>query len=225
MYYGTLVGMISRLVVAVIITYLSINHGIAQDYSIRQFFKDLPPEHISLPSAMTEREKKAIIEYGFSNNICPEYKKRQRTIWKFTFKGEDTLVLVPCYDSDRAIIHRYKHLDGGYVIVLAMIMGNHGQTQHLRFYRIDSDNKIVDDNLDLVSLGLLKLKDNDFLAKSQYFPADSNHQVPLYYADTGIIYASPWTWMEARWEEREVIYDIWFVWDGHKFVKKVRKIN
>jgi len=59
--------------------------------------------------------------------------------------------------------------------------------------------------------------DNDFLGNGQRFPSSENHAVPNYISDKGEIRAYPWTLMESRWEGKDIIRSIGFIWNGGKF--------
>ena len=72
------------------------------------------------------------------------------------------------------------------------------------------------------SLGIRTVKENEFLGPAQKIPEAQNEAVNLVVTKDGTVSAVPWTWMQPRWEQRKIVYQIWYAWEGTRFVKKIK---
>jgi len=70
----------------------------------------------------------------------------------------------------------------------------------------------------------MQIKENAFLSPSQKLSKEEERITPLRKNEDKTIEASPWTWMETKWENRKIIKKIWFEWDGEMFVKYIKDI-
>jgi len=75
-----------------------------------------------------------------------------------------------------------------------------------------------------VKIGM-QVNENEFLSVSEQLSEEDNGLGFLYKNDDGNIESSPWTWMEPKWNNRNIIRKICFEWNGEKFIKRVKKIG
>ena len=184
-------------------------------YTAAQFFTDCKTEYIQTEGEISREEKQFIISSKF---VRKEVEDRQ---W-FVRNLSDSRLVIGSGESSSVAVNVYRHEKGGSLVAVVSILGNRGQTQSFRFFRISENNKITSE-LKLKDLGIKQPKDNEFVAEGQYFPEIENKKVPLSIRTNGDISAAPLTWMESRWESRNVVNEVHFVWNGVKFVKTVRR--
>lgn len=205
---------------------LGISTSTFAEYTAAQFFKDASTEYIATEEPISEQQKQAIIDAKFlrGNEVCQQIDESADEyfeLWYVTQNTDRLLGLSQCQQS-KAEIHLYKHLDGGYVVAVVSILGNHG-TQQFRFFRI-AENDNINSEMTFDELELYPPKENEFLSELQQFPEEKNMDTFFAIKDNGMIDAYPNTWMEERWENLDPVNEIWFEWSGRKFTKRIKRI-
>ncbi|MGF1723550.1 hypothetical protein [Photobacterium nomapromontoriensis] len=180
-------------------------------YSAQDFFVASKLEDISAEEAISKKEKEHIIntEFAITKDSSSPFAVMSNEPYRLELRSVD--------------IHLYPVENGGYVISVTSILGNHGQSQYISFYQISEDGHIVQ-SLDFKDVGLTQVLSNEFLDEKQYFSDSNNFPVNLYINEDGSIDASPWTWMSPEWEFREIVNQIKFVWTGKQFTKEVTSV-
>lgn len=177
-------------------------------YSAGDFFKDAEPEWIYGVEPISKDEKDLIIESGFAVSGEP--------VSAFSVISYEPRRL-QLRDLD---IHLYTNIDGGWVVSVTSILGNHDQNQNTVFYGVSDSGRITGElRPELLGVGIVL--NNEFLDEADYFPEEENFPVPLGILHDGSLLASPWTWMDPNWEHREIVNRIMFVWNGRIFDKVV----
>ena len=194
-------------------------------YSVTAFFIALDPHFVGAEESMTLVEKTKIVDSKFSANdsVCSDDsvgEEETHERWYVSEQNSDLLELHTCGGSS-VIIRIYRRDTGGFVGVVVSVLGHHSQSQNFRFFDISGDGKIRRE-LATEELLLEKVTENEFLAKEDFFVESDNHTVPFLMEDDGAISAAPWTWMEPRWEAKEIVRRIKYVWNGKEFRKEVK---
>jgi hypothetical protein len=111
----------------------------------------------------------------------------------------------------------YERVGGGYVGLVVSIMGNHGQGQLFRFFGVSKTGR-VGRELTPKEVGISAVRLNDFLSPAQFFEQSENSPVPVSFDERdGSLEAQPSTFGDPRWETREIVREIRFVWNGVRF--------
>lgn len=146
-------------------------------------------------------------------------RRREQYVWAITALSARAMSLVLCAVYDEHLHARiYKNNSGNELILIAAQRGNHGQTWEFEFFDWDlrTDKLVARTGK---SLGLVPPYENEFLTKKQQMKPSDNQPTFLGLNDDGTIGATPWTWMERRWEHRMPAYRIFFKWNGAAFSK------
>jgi len=196
----------SLLIVSPLLFFVALSHG---DYTAADFFTDAPPEYITGIEPISAEEKADIIESGFA--------PAEGTAGPFSVRScePDRLRL---RDID---IHVYQIDEGGYLVLVTSILGNHGQNQHTSFFAVDHSGEIKGE-LDPIELGIREVLSNEFLSPEEHFPDEENYPVPLYVREDGSFQAEPWMWMNDDWLNRNILREIFFIWNGREFKEESR---
>lgn len=189
----------------------------ASEYTAEKFFEDINPSEIEAEEALSNIQKDEVIKSRFLVNkiICDTNAEFTSGRWYVEKSNNRTLLLSQC-GGGSVELFVFKKKEGGSIVANVSILGNHGQSQSFKFYEISQNGRILGP-VDAKSLGVADVKDNDFLEKNQEFPSGENYAVPRYISDDGKISAYPWTRMEPRWDDKNIIRSIEFVWDGYRF--------
>jgi len=182
------------------------------DYQAQDFFEDASLEYISAEDIISQDEKDSIMESGFAVSL-------ERSSSFSVISNEPARLQLRNVD-----IHVYSHDDGGYVVSVTSILGNHGQTHYYTFYEISDSGQIVTE-LSSDDLGLSDVLNNEFLDKRDFFHEEDNYPVNLYIQHDGTFLAAPWTWMNPDWEDRKIVNEISFYWTGIVFQKVVIRLS
>jgi len=179
-------------------------------YLASDFFRDAGPECISAEEFISQDEKELIIESGFAADGEP--------VSAFSVVSSEPHRL-RLRDVD---IHVYPDSHEGWVVSVTSILGNHDQNQQTVFYGIDGSGQITGELMPEL-LGIGTVHSNELLDEPDHFPEEKNFPVPLCILDDGSLIASPWTWMDPDWENREIVNRILFVWNGSIFDRVVAR--
>lgn len=200
-----------------------------QNYTAERFFEDVESRYIATEDEISADQKAAIITSGFrrGSEVCENLEGSSDGYFESWYVDENKdsfLKLGRCGTGSSVEIHLYKHKYGGSIAAVVSKMGNHGQSQEFRFFRIPQQGRLMLE-LTLEDLNLLDQKENEFLSLSQQLPEEQNESANFHMNHDGVISAIPWTWMQPRWEHREMINEIWFEWNGEKFIKHIKKTS
>jgi hypothetical protein len=199
---------------------------LAADFSAADLFRQLDPQYISVEDPLPLLDKERIVSSKFvrDDSVCNGYEAGWEPRWYVRENSKTTLTVRTCAMSE-VVLRVYRKLGNGFVGVVVSIMGNHGQSQNFRFFDVSSDGKVKRE-MTAEELGITEVRDNDFLARAQYFDQRDNFPVPLsFHPDDGTIEAEPWTFNSPRWDSKDFVRTIKFIWDGKRFRKSVIDIK
>lgn len=182
--------------------------GAHAQYLASDFFEDVDREYICSVEPITQAEKDSIIASGYAIG------EDLNSPFSLISIGPDRLRL---RDVD---IHVYTDTDGGWLVSVTSIMGNHGENQFTTFFSVDKAGRITCE-MRPEYLGIGHVFTNEFLDEQDCFPEEQNLPVPMYILDDGSFETAPWTWMDPSWEHREIVNEILYVWTGRIFDKVV----
>ena len=187
------------------------------DYSARDFFMAAPAATFHTEVDMTEPEKALIIKNKFQPLADSDYSKCLD--WGVPEESPHTMELKSCFDSSIRI-RVFNSIPGPIVVAVCVSMG---QSSELDMYTVSlSEHTITNIPRDqLASIGIEKITENDFLSEESKFSESEALPAEIFMVHDGSIQAMVSSWMDPRWENKIITYDVSFVWDGVKF-KKVR---
>ncbi len=197
-----------------------------------QFLKAVDASEIVTSDEMYRNGKQKLIDsdlavYSRQSRCAGLTIAEQSGLWFVEQAGADYIWIQLCAnETDRVRLKAYKKSEG-YLIENASVTGFNGHSHSFSFYDLSADyqlTKIEGDGNGFSELGLVIPLDNDFLAPEQHFSTEQNRPVQLWAVDNGIR-AEPWTWAESRWENRKLIREFWFEWNGDKFVRQQRELK
>ena len=173
---------------------------------------------------MVDKERIVGSKFVRDDSVCSNYEAGQEPRWYVEKNSETTLILRTCARSE-VVLRVYRKLESGFVGAVVSIMGNHGQSQSFRFFDVSNDGKVKRE-MTAKEVGITEVRDNEFLARAQYFGQRDNSPVPLsFHPDDGTIEAEPWTFNDPRWDSKDFVRTIKFIWDGRRFRKTVGSIK
>lgn len=76
----------------------------------------------------------------------------------------------------------------------------------------------------LKKINALDFDPNDFVSPGDKLPADYEAQPIFYFRDKHTIEVTLYTWMHPAFENRKIINQVFFDWDGNDFNKRIEKI-
>ena len=199
-------------------------------YTAARFFEGVDKKYITTIDPISENQKTAILESGFLRGaeVCGDpleqlaMEKTFDTSWYVTGIENYSLSLGRCDSSQELIIKIYKKKSGGYLVVVESLMDGSGPKSSFTFFPISKSGNIGS-ILTSDKIGM-QVYDNEFISADEQLPEEDNGVATLYRNDDNNIESSPWTWMEPKWENRNIIRKIWFEWNGEKFIKRIKKI-
>ncbi len=198
--------------------------SLAATFTVRDFFAGLSSEFIATEDELTPEEKAEILRSGPERNdaVCPT-DGTSSGAWYVPERTETptSMQLRTCNGSS-VVLRIYRKTSGGYIGAVISVMGNHGQTQTFRFFEVSAAGR-VGTEVSMESMGIQPVRSNEFLTKAQSFPADEDSTVPLFDVGDGSLEAEPWTFNEPSWNEKDIVRQIRFVWDGSQFRKRVNR--
>lgn len=176
-------------------------------YQARDFFEGSDPECIAAEEGISLEEKDLVIQSGYAVSEEPVSPFSVISIEPYRLRLRDV------------DIHVYTLCpDGGWMVSVTSILGNHDQSQNTVFYGVDDSCRIVGEvRADLLGVG--PVYRNELLDEADHFPQEQNSPVPLSMMDCGSLCAVPWTWMDPEWDDREIVNSVLFVWNGSGFEK------
>lgn len=187
--------------------------SLAQD-----FFKSLDQKHLE-NIGINEAARSKIIQSGFEKGIeACDKKDEDSDPWYISRATQTQLELKECSNLEEVLFRIYKSTSTQSIGLAAFIGGNHQQTQYLHFFKISQNHK--PQPVLAATLGLKSATENDFLDYRQRFSSKDNHQVPFFVEpENETIQASPWIWMDPRWESKTIKWEIRYFWNGTRFEK------
>lgn len=198
----------------------------AAEFSAADLFQQLDPQYISVEDPLPLLDKERIVSSKFvrDDSVCSDYQSGWEPRWYVEQSSKTTLIVRTCAMSE-VVLRVYRKQGNGFLGVVVSIMGNHGQSQNFRFFDVSDDGRVKRE-MNAKELGITEVRDNDFLARAQYFNQRDNAPVSLsFHIDDGSIEAEPWTFNDPRWDSKDFIRTIKFIWDGKQFRKTVSRIK
>lgn len=176
-------------------------------YQARDFFEDSDPECIAAEEGISLEEKDLVIQSGYAVSEEPVSPFFVISIEPSRLRLRDVDIHVHALCPD-----------GGWVVSVTSILGNHDQNQNTIFYCVDESGRIAGEiRAELPGVG--PVYRNELLDEADHFPGEQNCPVPLSMMDCGSLCAVPFTWMDPEWENREVVNSVLLVWNGSGFYK------
>jgi hypothetical protein len=167
--------------------------------------------------------KKLIKEGPYTESECTSKVKLKD--WSVRQISNSSITVHLCGSDDVIRIQLYQSQKNTVVAGLVYISGNHGQTQDFEFYLLDQHYTVLKKH-NLKQLGVENVRWNEFVNEKERFLPKDNNYARFSMNEDGRIEAYPWTWMDPRWEHREVTKMVFFEWNGAKFVKRTKiRIN
>jgi hypothetical protein len=204
-----------RTIVVAALTVLAPYPAIAQ-FSARDFFIYAPASTFYTEDEMSDEDKTAIIKKGFKAThsfSCSE--------WGVTEETSHLLTLRYCTDSFVSI--RVYLSTVGDPVVIVQSSRSSGRVSDLQFFGINVRSKKLT-NIPphrLQTIGIEPVTDNELVIETDKFKNSAAENAALVLDDDGNLRASVDTWMNPRWQNRELAYNVIFVWNGARFQKRV----
>jgi len=204
-----------RTIVVAALTVLAPYPAIAQ-LSARDFFIYAPASTFYTEDEMSDEDKTAIIKKGFKAThsfSCSE--------WGVAEETSQLLTLRYCTDSFVSI--RVYPSTVGDPVVIVQSSRSSGRVSDLQFFGINVRSKKLT-NIPphrLQTIGIEPVTDNELVIETDKFKNSAAENAALVLDDDGNLRASVDTWMNPRWQNRELAYNVIFVWNGARFQKRV----
>ena len=204
-----------RTIVVAALTVLAPYPAIAQ-FSARDFFIYAPASTFYTEDEMSDEDKTAIIKKGFKATqsfSCSE--------WGVAEETSQLLTLRYCTDSFVSI--RVYPSTVGDPVVIVQSSRSSGRVSDLQFFGINVRSKKLT-NIPphrLQTIGIEPVTDNELVIETDKFKNSAAENAALVLDDDGNLRASVDTWMNPRWQNRELAYNVIFVWNGARFQKRV----
>jgi hypothetical protein len=189
--------------------------AIAQ-FSARDFFIYAPASTFYTEDEMSNEDKTAIIKKGFQalhSFSCSE--------WGVAEETSQSLMLRYCKDSFVSI-RVYPSTVRAPVVVVQSSRSS-GRASDLQFFRVNIRSKKLT-NIPphrLQTIGIEPVTENELISETDKFKNSAAEKAALLLDDDGSLRASVDTWMNPRWQNRELAYNVIFVWNGARFQKRV----
>lgn len=201
--------------ILVAVSLLAPHRALAQ-FSPRDFFAMAPASIFYTEDEMSDADKVAVIK--------DRYKVTQSfscTAWGVAEETAESLMLRYCRDSFVSI--RVYPSPGQEHVVIVQSARSSGRATDLQFFRVDVGSKelfpISFDTLETV--GIESVSENDLLTERDKFKDTEAKKASLLLDEDGSLRANVDTWMNPRWETKEISYDVIFEWTGNRFQKRV----
>ena len=203
------------MVVVAALTLLAPYPAIAQ-FSARDFFIYAPASTFYTEDEMSDEDKTAVIKKGFKAThsfSCSE--------WGVAEETSQLLTLRYCTDSFVSI--RVYPSTVGDPVVIVQSSRSSGRVSDLQFFGINVRSKKLT-NIPphrLQTIGIEPVTDKELVIETDKFKNSAAENAALVLDDDGNLRASVDTWMNPRWQNRELAYNVIFVWNGARFQKRV----
>lgn len=196
-------------------TFLAPHQALGQ-LSPREFFAMAPASIFYTEDQMSDGDKAAIIKNGFKATTTFSCKA-----WGVAEETSQSLILRYCKDSFVRI--RVYPTTGQDTIVIVQSARSSGRASDLQFFRVSVGSKelstIPADKLQ--TIGIEPVTENDLVTKENKFKEGEAESAHLLLDDDGRLRVNVDTWMNPRWAEREIAYDVVFDWSGDRFQKRI----
>ena len=204
-----------RMLVLAAATFLTLHKADAQ-FSPRDFFEIAPASIFYTEDEMSAADKAAIIKHGFKTT-----KSFSCTAWGVAEETAESLMLRHCKDSFVRI--RVYTSPGQEPVVIVQSARSSGRATDLQFFRVKVGSKelfpIPHDKL--ATIGVEPVSENELVTEKDKFTESEVEKTSLILDDDGDLRANADTWMNPRWETRDIAYDVKFQWTGTRFQKRV----
>jgi hypothetical protein len=203
------------MVVVAALTLVAPYPAIAQ-FSARDFFIYAPASTFYTEDELSDEDKTAIIKKGFKAThsfSCLE--------WGVAKETSQLLMLRYCKDSFVSIrVYPSTVRDP---VVIVQSSRSSGRASDLQFFGVNVRSKKLT-NIPphkLQTIGIEPVTENELVSETDNFKNSTAEKAALVLDDDGSLRASVDTWMNPRWENRELAYNVIFVWNGAHFQKRV----
>ena len=194
-------------------------HPAVAQYSPRDFFRAAPASTFYTEDEMSDAEKAAIIKDEFKHTTSFTC-----SAWGVAQETPQSLLLKYCQDSFVGI-HVYPSTSRDPVVIVESSRSS-GRASSLQFFVVKARSQQITmlppDKLR--TIGIESVTENDLVTEHDKFKDDEVEKATMLLDEDGRIRASVDTWMNPRWEQREIAYDIVFEWNGERFQKHIRPL-
>jgi hypothetical protein len=192
------------------------HHQARAEFSPREFFVIAPASTFYTEDEMSDSDKEAIIKSRFKRT-----KSSSCTSWGVTEETSQSLTLGYCRDS---FVRIYVYPSAGRnPLVIVQSVRSSGRASDLGFFRVDGESKKIKSlsSTDLTTIGIEPVTENDFVREKDRVKESEAEPATLLLEDHGDLRAVVETWMNPRWTNRDIAYDVTFTWNGERFHKRV----
>ena len=189
--------------------------AIAQ-FSARDFFIYAPASTFYTEDEMSDEDKTAIIKRGFKATHSFSC-----SAWGVAEETSQSLMLKYCEHSFVSIrVYPSTVRDP---VVIVQSSRSSGRASDLQFFGVNVRSKKLA-NIPphrLQTIGIEPVTENELVSETDKFKNSATENAALVLDDDGSLRASVDTWMNPRWQNRELAYNVIFVWNGARFQKRV----
>jgi len=138
--------------------------------------------------------------------------------WSLKKRNMQTVILAS--EHERLIFRMYPMKESRQLFLINNQGGNHLQTHSFYFYIYDEKSGAISEQLRREQF-IPDIGENEFLMENNRFSENIEGLAIFIMNDNGEIEVGPWTWMEARWENKDPKFEIKYKWDknNERFVK------
>ena len=202
-------------IVVVLVALCTLPPACAQ-FSPRDFFAIAPASTFYTEDEMSEADKTAIIKGGFRATTSFSC-----TAWGVAEEDSQSLTLKYCKDSF-VRIRVYPSQEHSPVVLVESTRAS-GRASNTYFYRVSASLKDITPipEEQLQTIGIEPVTENDLVTEKDKFKDSEAERAILLLSDDGRLRASVDTWMNPRWENKDLAYDVIFEWTDERFQKRI----
>lgn len=191
-------------------------HRALAQFSPRDFFVMAPASIFYTEDEMSDSDKESVIKSKFKTTTSFSC-----ATWGVAEETTRSLMLRYCKDS---FVRIYVYPSAAHTpIVIVQSVRSSGRASDLQFFRVDDVSKKLDTIAlnQLHTIGIEPVTENELVTVKDRVKDSEAETATLILDDDGGLRASVETWMNPRWENRDIAYDVTFEWTGERFQKRV----